>query len=299
LIAGMRFPLLSSILLAATVGGCNQALTGNMTGTGGSGTGGFGTGGFGTGGIVGTGGLGGDIGTGGLGGSVCNTLLAEYQSALSAAETCEVGASGQCQQLVTNSLSACTCQSYVTDSSALNTIQGAWQAAGCDTGPVPPCNFLCPAALNTTCVSVDGGSLGYCSYAPGTGGVSGAGGDGATGGTTGAGGSTADGGTETCATLASEYAAVLVGAQSCTANAAGQCAESVPAALSACPPCPTYVNDSTVLGILQQRWNSLGCGNVAIPCPRIACPAPAGAACLPSDAGGSVCSPVYPLLLGG
>ena len=65
-----------------------------MTGTGGSRTGSGGAGGTGR----RTGGSGGSVS------SVCDTLVAEYQSAVTAAETCQVGASGQCQQLVTGSL---------------------------------------------------------------------------------------------------------------------------------------------------------------------------------------------------
>ena len=91
---GMRSSLMLSILVAAALGACGQSLTTDKTGTGGSGTA---TGGA-------TGGSG--PGAGGSGGSVvavCNTLTAEYQSALTAAESCQVGASGQCQQIVERS----------------------------------------------------------------------------------------------------------------------------------------------------------------------------------------------------
>jgi hypothetical protein len=304
----MRSSLLLSILIAAVAGGCNQSLTGNMTGTGGvTGTGGFldGAGGFG-----GTG-TGGDFGTGGMGGSItpaaCATLQSEFQSALTAAETCQVGAPGQCQQLVNSSLSGCNCQTYVSDGSALAAIDQAWQAAGCNNGTRPPCEILCPAALNTTCVSADGGSVGFCSYDPGTGGSTGAGGGAATGGTSGAGGtggtggtggSTADGGVTSCAQLATEYAAVLEGAKTCTAGAPGQCTESVPAALSPCSPCNELVDDRSVLDILRMDWTAAGCGNVAVSCPLVTCPVVTGASCLPGDAGGSVCSPVHPIATG-
>src|SRR5207344_2752075 len=127
------------------------------------------------------------------------------------------------QQLVPGSLSGCSCPTYVTDSSALSTLENYWQAAGCSSaGPV--CDLLCPAALNRTCVATDGGSVGFCSYVSGTGGTSGAGGTsgttatggrGGTGGTTGAGGSAVDGGLSSCASLQSQYAAVLIGARSC------------------------------------------------------------------------------------
>ncbi|HLK88322.1 MAG TPA: hypothetical protein VKZ18_00430 [Polyangia bacterium] len=289
----MRTSLVLSIFLAAAIGGCDQSLTHNMTGTGGTGTG-----------TGGSGGTGGDIvGAGGSGGSVsavCNTLTAEYESAFSAAETCQVGASGQCQQLYNGSLSGCHCGTYVNDSSALDAIQSAWLAAGCAV-PSPPCEILCPAALNTTCVSVDGGSLGTCSYVPGTGGISGTGGDGAlggatgagggsaTGGTSGAGGSAVDGGISACGALSSEYAAVLIGAKSCTAGASGQCAQLVPSRLGPCGGCSDYVNDSSVLSAIQAKWEAAGCGDVAVDCPLITCPTQTASLCVPGDAGGAVC----------
>src|SRR5580692_8595379 len=125
----MRSLLLFSLLLAVPTA-CNQSLTPDMTGSGGapSATGG-GAGGT----SPGTGGI--SPGTGGLGGSItpaaCNVLVAEYQSALTAAETCQVGVSGQCQQIAAEALSGCPCSTYVTDSSALYTIEEAWQTAGC------------------------------------------------------------------------------------------------------------------------------------------------------------------------
>ena len=282
----MRSFLILSIFLATAMA-CNQSLTHDMTGTGGapSGTGG------------GAGGTG--PGTGGSGGSVslCNALVAEYQSAVTAAETCQVGASGQCQQIVTGSLSGCSCPIYVTDSSALSTIEEAWQAAGCAV-PEATCELGCPVAiaLNTTCVSTDGGSAGFCSYLSGTGGISGATGgtSGGTGGTTGSGGSTADGGLSTCGTLVSEYAAVLIGAKSCTAGATGQCAQQVPSGLSPCNSgCTVFVSDSSVLGTIQQQWEAAGCGDVAVACPASVCAPAASATCVSSDAGGSVCSTSY------
>jgi len=282
----MRSLLLLSIFLAAATA-CDQSLTHDMTGTGGarSGTGG------------GAGGAG--PGAGGSGGSasLCNALVAEYQSAVVAAESCQVGASGQCQQTVTGSLSGCSCPIYVTDSSALSTIEEAWQAAGCVVQE-PACEIGCPIAvtLNTTCVSTDGGSAGFCSYAPGTGGTSGATGgtSGATGGTTGAGGSAVDGGLSDCGTLVSEYAAVLAGAKSCTAGAPGQCTQQVSSGLSPCNTgCTVFVTDSSVLDTIQQKWEAAGCADVAVACPAIACAPPSGVACVASDAGGSVCATLY------
>ena len=117
-------------------------------------------------------GLGGSKVSAGARPAACNALIAEYQSALTAAETCQVGASGQCQQIATGALSGCSCQTYVTDSSALSVIEEDWQAAGC-AETTTACVSGCPAALNTTCVPTDGGSVGFCSYVPGTGGTSG------------------------------------------------------------------------------------------------------------------------------
>ena len=283
----MRSLLLLSTLLAAATA-CTQSLTHDMTGTGGAATGG------------GAGGT----GAGGSGGSnvsqLCETLVAEYQSAISAAETCQVGASGQCQQLVTRSLTGCSCSTYVTDSSALSTIEDAWQAAGC-VAPEPPCKIFCPAALNTTCVPTDGGSVGFCSYAPGTGGTSGSGGSGATGGssgatggTTGSGGSAVDGGLINCSLLASEYEAVLIGARSCTAGVAGQCAEQVPSSLSPCGSgCTEFVTDGSILDGIRQKWQSAGCGDVLVACPATICAPASGASCVASDAGDSVCTTSY------
>src|SRR6185437_854441 len=197
-IGGMRSALLFSIpLLAATVGACSQALTPNLTGTGGimTGTGDV----TGSGGITeGSGGTAGAVtGSGGTGGSnvaACNTLMAEYESASAEAQTCTVGASGQCQQLVTRGPSGCGC-TYVNDSTALGAIERAWQASGCDTS-IPPCDAIeCALPLGFTCVATDGGSSGVCNSVSGTGGVS---------------GSPLDGGAANpCDTFAAEYAAVL------------------------------------------------------------------------------------------
>ena len=281
----MRSPLLLSILLSATMGACTRPLTSDMTGTGGTGR------------ATGGGAGGANRGVGGLDGSgvasLCDTLVAEYQSATTAAQGCQVGASGQCQQVASATLSDCTCPLDVTDSAALTLIQKAWRAAGC-ADPAPPCAILCPAALNTTCVSTDGGSTGFCSYVPGTGGTSGAGGGGATGGTSGAGGSPVDGGLGACDMFVTEYAAVLSGARSCTAGATAQCAQRVPPSLLPCDAaCSEFVNDSSVLGAIRQEWDAAGCGETTTLCPPIVCRFARGAVCAPSDAGGSVCSTSY------
>jgi hypothetical protein len=304
--------LLSILLLAATVGACGQSLTPNMTGTGGIRTGTglvTGTGGF----VTGTGGTGGAItGTGGSGGSasICDTLVAEYHFALSAASSCTVGGSGQCQQLVSPGLSGCGC-TYVNDGSALAEIEKAWVADGCATSQ-PPCEILCVSPASYSCVSTDGGSNGVCSYNSGTGGITGTGGFTDTGGTTGSGGVTGSGGfTDTggttgsgglavdggalgdCDRFAAEYAAVLIGARSCTPNAAGQCGQRVPPSLSPCTTtCVEAVTDSSVLGVIRQEWEAAGCANAPTSCPQITCQPTGAAVCAPSDAGGSMCSPV-------
>jgi hypothetical protein len=294
---GMRSLLLLSLLLAVPAA-CTQSLAPDMTGTGGAPSatgGGAGGNGPGTGGFSG---LGGSIGP-----EACNTLVAEYQSALTVAQTCQVGVNGQCQQLVSEGLSGCHCSTYVTDSSVLSMIEEAWAGGGCVV-PMTACVSGCPAALNTTCVAADGGSVGFCSYVPGTGGSSGtgatggSGGSGAAGGATGAGGSAVDGGLSGCDTLAAEYAAVLSGAKSCTAGAADQCGKEVPSSLSPCSSgCAELVNDNSVLDSLQQQWEAAGCANVEVLCPLIACAPPVGATCVASDAGGSVCSTSYGSIL--
>jgi hypothetical protein len=290
----MRSPLLLSILMAAT-SACDQSLTHEMTGTGGTGTGQIGTG------AGGGAGARTSLDAGGLGGSggkrvghICNTLAAEYQSALTEAETCQVGASDQCYLLVSLALVDCPCPTFVTDGSALMTIQNAWLAAGCRGSATPTC-AICPGALNTTCVSVDGGSVGACSYLPGTGGTSGTGG--VTGGTTGDGGFGGDGGfmevAISCRMLESEYAAVLSGAETCTAGAAGQCGQQVLSSLSPCSVdagCMEFVTDSSILNAIQQKWGAAGCANHNGTCPLVACAPATSAACVPSDAGGSFCS---------
>jgi hypothetical protein len=279
--AGMRSPLLLSILLAATAVACTQSLTPTMAGTGG-------TGGD-TGATTG-------LGSGGFGGKVsaaCAAFTAEYQSAFVAAESCRVGASGQCQQSVPSALSGCSCPTYVTDSSALSMIRKSWDQVGCPV-QTATCEIFCPIAVNTTCVPSDGGSAGFCSYVPGTGGISGSDGGGAVGGTSGSGGSPVDGGLSDCDTLASEYAAVLVGARTCTAGAASQCGQQVPTYLSACSSnCTEFVTDSSVLNAIRDDWKTAGCANVPVVCPLFACAPAASATCVPNDAGGSVCSTRY------
>ena len=116
------------------IGTGGQTATGGKTGTGGTGTGGSGTGGAGTGGN-GTGGGGGQGG-----GKSCDALESDYNSALTAAKKCTIGAADQCQQLVDSSLSCPGCKQYVNDTTTLSAIQMEWDDQSC--GSVA---HVCPA----------------------------------------------------------------------------------------------------------------------------------------------------------
>jgi hypothetical protein len=109
---------------------------------------------------------GGSAGNGGSGGASCTDLETAYAAALPAAESCAVGASGQCQQRVGQFLPPFACNTgcsdlYVNDASTLTLIISRWEQAGC---PRPVCpNIACGPPASETCVSVDGGS-GVCSF---------------------------------------------------------------------------------------------------------------------------------------
>jgi len=95
-------------------------------GTGGSATGGHGAGGS---------------GSGGSGGSKsCDALETDYNTALTAAKKCTLGAAGQCQQLVNSSLACPGCKQYVNDTTTLSAIQSAWDNQNCNSG-----GHVCPA----------------------------------------------------------------------------------------------------------------------------------------------------------
>jgi hypothetical protein len=267
---GMRTSLMFSILVAAATGACSQSLASHMSGTGGAGSG--------------------NGGQGGYDETVCNTLTAEYQSAVVAAETCQVGASGQCQQSVPSALSGCSCPTYITDNSTVYKIRGAWDDARCPV-QMRACATSCPIAANTTCVSTDGGSTGVCSYVPGTGG--GSGGAIGAGDAIGAGGSSLDAGYDVCGSLAAEYGLALLDAKSCMPNEGVECATPVPASLSPCGGCNDYVTSSIVLDGIRQKWLAAGCANVKVFCPKIACVQPRSAMCASTDAGVSVCTAVF------
>jgi hypothetical protein len=242
--------------------GCGQTLGSNHPGTGGAGTGGL----SGAGGIPGRPSL--DAG------SLCELLASQYSAELAAAQSCDVGSKGECQQVVDWSLSPCGgCPTFVHDATVLNAIQQSWLNAGCaNVTPAPPCALIeCPAALNDVCLATDGGH-GICSYSP-----------------NGAGGSPADAGSSSCDDLQSQYAATLTAAQSCDPNGSAQCQQLVSSSLSPCSSCTTYVNEASALSAIEQKWQQAECGNVAVACPAIACVPPSSATCFPADGGGGLC----------
>jgi hypothetical protein len=57
-----------------------------------------------------------------------------------------------------------------------------------------------------------------------------------------------------------------------------------------------FVNDSSVLTAIQQKWSAAGCGDGTFACPAISCPEPTISFCDARDAGGSVCVSLIPAL---
>ena len=102
------------------------------------------------------------------GGVSCSDLENQYQAALPAARSCDVNAIGQCQQLVSSSLSPCSnCMTYVNDALTLNAIKASWEQAGCN----QTVGILCPliACIQPkagVCVTADAGG-GTCSSVSG------------------------------------------------------------------------------------------------------------------------------------
>src|SRR6202044_2957298 len=157
--------------------------------------------GAGTGGSSGAGGIPGRSGPDG--GTLCELLASQYSAELAAAQSCDVGSNGECQQVVAWSLSPCgSCPTFVHDATVLNALQQSWSNAGCaNVTPAPPCALIkCPAAMNSVCLPTDGGQ-GICSYSPS--------------------------GAKSCDDLQSEYAAALTAAQSCDPNGSAQCQQQV------------------------------------------------------------------------
>lgn len=152
--------------LAGAVGSGGTVSTGGVVGTGGAlGTGGaIGTGGAlgtggrkgtGTGGVVGTGGA---VGTGGDkgnndGGESCGQLESDYANALTDARSCTPGAQNQCQKLVDSSISCPGCKQYVNDTTTLDAITAAWDAANCGATPHACPAIACVVPTTVTCVA--------------------------------------------------------------------------------------------------------------------------------------------------
>jgi len=289
----MRTPTLISVACALALGACgSHSLTRDPSGSGGVGTGGIGTGGAGTGG-AGTGGVSAAGGSTGTLEQLCSSLEAEYQQALGQAKFCDVGTTAPCAKQVNSSLRSCaSCPTLVTDASKLTALQQTYDQAGCDKLIQQPCfDGVCPPANDNVCVSIDGGSQGYCSYVPGT---TGTGGTSGAGGSSGAGGARGDAGALSCGDLAALYKTALAAAKSCDLpGVAGQCQKAVPAALSTCSSsCIDFVNDPTQLTIIQQQWQAAGCV-VPVLCPAIACLTPVTSLCTANDAGGASCVSGY------
>src|SRR5450631_3383932 len=166
--------------LALPLGGACGSVLGTNDGGGGTAGSTSGRGGAG-------GGKGGNGGAGGTGGVSCSDLATQYTDALPAAQSCDLNAGGECQQLVSSSLSPCfvNCLTYVNDPSALNAIKASWVQAGCDSLVGTACPAIaCLQPTNNMCLVRDGGS-GTCSNsgagAGGSIGTGGAGGGGAGG----------------------------------------------------------------------------------------------------------------------
>ena len=90
----------------------------------------------------------------------CADLVTQYAAALPAARSCDVNASGQCQQLASESLSPCFlgCKMRVNDASALNAIELTWEQAGCDALVGIACPLIaCIQPTAGLCVAADGG----------------------------------------------------------------------------------------------------------------------------------------------
>jgi len=151
---------------------------GSKGGAGASGSGG-GLGGYGSGGMPGAGGAGGIHGgsDGGFGdgggqqvdsGVTCADLETRYADALPAARSCDVNAIGQCQQLVSSSLSPCfvNCTTYVNTALTLNAIKASWLQAGCNQTVVMCPLIACIKPSAGVCASTDGGS-GTCNTVSG------------------------------------------------------------------------------------------------------------------------------------
>ena len=284
--------------------GCSSSLTG---GTGGGG---------GTHGIPATGGV---SGTGGTSGA-CEAIVASYQVALAAAQTCGFDASGQCSGSALAELPVSGCPNScdevpVNDNSNLSALQHQWQAAGCQ--GVGACLELpCPAPSPGQCAMGEGGQA-VCQRA-GSDGTGGAPGDGGAGpvscgstictasefccdplcsvcapiGSLCDLGCRVDAGAAagTCASLAAQYDQAVAAAQSCTVSRSGDCAAMIHSSLSTseCGCDYVYANDATQPNAIYQIWLMAGCEPKST-CIEVACqplePAGSSGVCVPSDGG--------------
>jgi hypothetical protein len=134
--------------------GCGSVLVPSDGGGGSGGGGAAGQGG------AGTGGSGGQRTDGGVS---CTDLQNQYAASMSLARSCDLNASGQCQQLASSSLSPCflNCMTYVNDASDLDAIKQSWTAAGCDSLVGVACPAIaCLQPTQGLCVASDGGGGG-------------------------------------------------------------------------------------------------------------------------------------------
>jgi hypothetical protein len=117
-------------------------------------------------------GTGGGLGDGGGqpvdSGVTCADLESRYAEALPAARSCDVNATGQCQQLVSSSLSPCfvNCTTYVNNALTLNAIKASWLQAGCNQTVVLCPLIACIKPSAGVCAATDGGS-GTCNTVSG------------------------------------------------------------------------------------------------------------------------------------
>jgi hypothetical protein len=167
------------------------------------------------------------------GGVSCDALATQYADALPAAQSCVLNASGECQQLVSSSLSPrfLNCMTYVNDPTALSAIKASWEQAGCNNVDVFCPAIECLQPTNNMCVAGEGGG-GVCSSNSGGGGHagdSGGGGKGGagSGGTLGSGGNQGTDGGMTCSpACTSGFICVASGTEGgaiINANDAGVC----------------------------------------------------------------------------
>lgn len=89
----------------------------------------------------------------------CSVLVTQYANTIADAQTCDVNGTGQCQQMVDETLSACpSCQTYVNDAGGANMIKMDWMLIGCASAAPSSCPPLnCPQQTGGTCVASSGG----------------------------------------------------------------------------------------------------------------------------------------------